>query len=95
MGINSSSNLQRQRKNVKPTQEKFDYIKIVSSYRSKIAITKLKENQRTEKNLFSVLRQQRVNILHFKQTIQMKYRCSIGIYNSQTIYALTNKYMQR
>lgn len=56
----------------KATQEKFNYIKNSNSYMPKAAITKLKDNQGTKRSNLQYL-QQRVNILDFRQTIQMKY----------------------
>lgn len=48
-------------------------------------ITKLKVNHRTKGSYLHFL-QQRINILHFRETIQIKYRCNIEICNSQNIY---------
>lgn len=46
-------NLAKKKKNFKATQEKFNYTKILSSHMPKVAITKLKENQRAEKDTFN------------------------------------------
>lgn len=81
VSMNSPSSLQW-RKNFEATQEKFNYIKILNqNCMPKVPITKLKENQRVEKRYLQYLIAKGYT-LHFRQTVQIKYRCSIGICNS-------------